>query len=177
MILKRLFVLAPSLLSLLYGGSYEVTLKQAVDIALLNNKNIHIAQTSVEIAQTKYNQAMSGHYPQLNLEVMGTHVDEAPTFEMIGSTTIDNRQTITMYNGLSSAAAADGDVYSSAAYANLAANTPAQTQLPIDMDVKIMGQETIVSRLNLMLPLYTGGKVSALIKQAKLAKEIEKKQK
>ena len=38
----------------------------------------------------------------------------------------------------------------------------------------MMGRDTVISRLNLMLPLYTGGKISAIVEQAKQGIAIAK---
>ena len=152
----------------------NVTLDEAINIALKNNKKLKVSDTSIQIADTLYNQAMSAHYPALDASISAMRFDEAPTFEMRGTTQIDNRQNIALYQGLSGAAAADGNDYTSGLYAALAANTPAQSTLPINMDVEMMGRDTVISRLNLMLPLYTGGKISAIVEQAKQGIAIAK---
>ena len=109
----------------------NVTLDEAINIALKNNKKLKVSDTSIQIADTLYNQAMSAHYPALDASISAMRFDEAPTFEMRGTTQIDNRQNIALYQGLSGAAAADGNDYTSGLYAALAANTPAQSTLPI----------------------------------------------
>jgi outer membrane protein TolC len=149
-----------------------VTLEEAISIALENNKKLKISETSLKIANELYTQALSAHYPTLDFSLSALRLDEAPIFNMRGTTTVDNSQTITLYNGLSTAAAADGNVNLSGAYSNLATNTPTTSNFPIDMDVKIMGRDTVTSKLDIMLPLYTGGKISALTKQAKIGKLI-----
>jgi len=163
------------LLSLTFFGSLyaqSVTLDEAISIALQNNKNLKISDTSLKIADTLYNQAMSAHYPTLDVSLSAMRLDEAPTFEMRGTTTVDNTQTIAMYNGLSQAAAADGNSYTAGTYAAIAATTPAQTNFPINMEVQMMGRDTVASQINTMLPLYTGGKITAITEQAKLGKAI-----
>jgi len=148
------------------------TLDEAIAIALENNKNLKISQTSLEIADTLYKQAMSAHYPTLDVSVSAMRLDEAPTFEMRGVTTVDNTQSIALYNSLSGAAAADGNAVTSATYAGIAASTPQTSELPMDMDVKLMGRDTAIAKVDLMLPLYTGGKITSLVEQAEMGKAI-----
>ena len=149
-----------------------VTLDEAIKIALENNKKLKISVTSLKIANELYKQALSANYPTLDFSLAALRLDEAPIFNMTGTTTVDNSQTINLYNGLSNAATADGNVYLSGVYSNLATNTPSVSSFPIDMDVKIMGRDTVTSKLDMMLPLYTGGKITALTKQTKIGKLI-----
>lgn len=156
----------------LSGADYKVSLDEAIDIALKNNNKLKASQTSIKIAQTMYNQAMSAHYPTLDVEVSAMRMDEPPTFEMRGTTQVDNTNTIAMYNNLSAAAAADGAGTTSATYAGIAASIPAQSKLPIEMEVQMAGRDTVISKVNAALPLYTGGKISAIVKQAGIAQKI-----
>jgi len=156
----------------LYAEQTVVTLKEAISIALQNNNQLKVSQTAVQIADAQYDQAMSAHYPTLDASVSVMRIDEAPTFEMRGSTIIDNTQTIALYNSLSGAAAGDGNANTAGAYAFLAANTPAESTLPINMDVQMMGRDTAIAKLDMTLPLYTGGKISAITKQASIGKLI-----
>jgi len=160
-----------------YAIDHTVTLEEAIDIALRNNNKIKTSQTDIMIADTMYNQALSANYPTLDLDITAARLDEAPTFEMRGMTSVDNTQSIALYNSLSAAAGADGNVNTSGAYAGIAASMPAQATLPIEMEVQMMGRDTVFSQLNMRLPIYTGGKISAIVKQASIAKDIAQQKK
>jgi len=151
----------------------SLTLDDAIRIALENNRNLKISQTALQIADAQYHQALSARYPQLTATATAMRMDEDPSFLMKGTTSIDNTQTIGMYNALSGAAATDGNFVTAGTYTAIAASTPAQSNLPINMDVKIMGRDTAIGRLELMYPLYTGGKIDAIIRQATLNKSIQ----
>lgn len=151
----------------------SLTLDDAIRIALENNRNLKISQTALQIADAQYHQALSARYPQLTATASAMRMDEDPSFLMKGTTSIDNTQTIGMYNALSGAAATDGNFVTAGTYTAIAASTPAQSNLPINMDVKIMGRDTAIGRLELMYPLYTGGKIDAIIRQATLNKSIQ----
>jgi len=160
--------------SIVSAQTQTVNLDEAIEIALHNNNTLKISQTSIEIAQAMYKQAMSANYPTLDLRVAAMRMDEDPTFDMMGTTTIDNRQTKAVYTSLGNAAQADGDLNTAGTYAAIVAATPDQTQLPIDMEVKIMDRDSIISQVNMEYPLYVGGKITAIVKQASLGKQIAK---
>lgn len=161
----------------LNAGEYKVSLEEAIDIALKNNQKLKISQTSIEIAETMYKQAMSAHYPTLDLSVSAARIEKPMTFSIAGTTPVDNTQAIVGYNALSAAAAADGDFATSATYANIAASTPAQSPLPINMEVQMTGRDTVTSEISTTIPLYTGGKISAIVQQAKIGKKIAQENK
>lgn len=156
----------------LSATEYNVSLAEAIAIALQNNQKLKISQTSIKIADTMYEQAMSAHYPTLDVSVSASRLDEPTTFTMRGITQVDNTQSIAMNNALSGAAAADGNAVTSATYAGIAASTPTQTSFPIDMEVQTTGRDTVFSQVSTTIPLYTGGKISALVEQAQIGKKI-----
>lgn len=156
----------------LFAQTQVVNLDDAIAIALKNNNSLKISQTSVQIAQTLYKQAMSANYPTLDASVSAMRMDEAPTFSMVGTTTVDNTQTKQLYNILGGAAAADGDANTAQTYQLLAQNTPDQTQLPINMDIKIADRDSVFSQIKMQYPLYVGGKISAITEQASLGRKI-----
>ena len=166
------------LISLALSGTIfaqNVTLNDAISIALENNKNLKVSKTSLQIADKLYNQAMSAHYPTLDVSMSAIRLDEAPTFEMRGSTVVNNAKTIGLYQSLSAAAQADNANTPntlSSTFAGIAAATPATSSLPISMNAKIMGRDTATAKLDMQLPLYTGGKITAITQQAKLGKAI-----
>ena len=158
--------------SSLYATEHIVSLDEAITMALQNNNKLKVSQTSIKIADTMYNQALSAHYPTLDVDITAMRLDEPTTFDMRGTTTIDNTQTIQMYQGLSGAAAADANPNTSGAYAGIAASTPVHSELPIEMEVQMTGRDTVLSQINATLPLYTGGKITAIVDQASIGKQI-----
>lgn len=169
----------------LYAGPKSVTLDEAIAIALQNNEQLKISDTAVKIAATQYEQAMSANYPTLDLEVAAMRLDEAPLFEMRGSayTSAEAAQQQLLQNaGFIDAVAATqagatgspAPVPSATDVANgmIAAGQVGAISTPVALDAKMMGRDTVLSKLNLTLPLYTGGKISAITKQAKIAQSI-----
>jgi len=150
----------------------KVDLDEAINIALKNNNKLKISKTSIKIAQQMYKQAMSANYPTIDLNIIGMRMDQDPTYDMVGTTIVDNTATKAIYNSLSQAALADGDNVLSATYAGISAATPDQSVLPIDMEVKVANRDSLVSQINMQYPLYVGGKIQALQQQAKLGKKI-----
>ena len=162
------FVLANSL----YAANHKLTLDEAIEIALHNNAKLKVSQTAIKIADTMYNQAMSASYPTLDASVNAMRMDQAPMYELRGVTKIDNTQTINMYNGLSGAAAVDGNPTLSNAYGAIANATPKTSELPVSMSVQTSGRDIAVSKIQLQYPLYTGGKITSIINQAQIGKLI-----
>ena len=167
-IILSLFLLASSLLAM----EHNVSLDEAISIALKNNAKLKVAQTSIKISDTLYNQAYSAHYPTLDLSANAFRMSQDSTFQLRGSTTIDNSQSILMNNALSGAAAADGNANTSATYAGIAASTPSQTVIPIEFDTKVLGRDSVISKVSTVLPIYTGGKISSYVKQASIGQKI-----
>ena len=175
--MKKMYFIAKSLLLLatagsLYGANHILTLDDAIKIALQNNAKLKVSQTAIKIADTMYNQAMSANYPSLDASVNAMRMDQAPMYELRGVTKIDNTQTINMYNGLSGAAGVDGNPTLSNAYGAIANATPTTSKLPVSMSVQTAGRDIAVSKIQLQYPLYTGGKITSLINQAKIGKSI-----
>ena len=162
------FVLTNSL----YAANHKLTLDEAIEIALHNNAKLKVSQTAIKIADTMYNQAMSASYPTLDASVNAMRMDQAPTYELRGMTKVDNTQTINMYNGLSGAALADGNNNLAGAYGQIANTTPKTSVLPVSMSIQTAGRDIALSKIQLQYPLYTGGKITSLINQAKMGKLI-----
>lgn len=129
----------------------SLSLDDAIRIALENNRNLKISQTALQIADAQYHQALSARYPQLTASASAMRMDEDPSFLMKG--------TFTLPTDLASM---------------LTQGHPEYIQpIPLNMDVKQMDRDLSVLRLDMMYPLYTGGKIDAIIKQATLNKSIQ----
>ncbi|TKB25524.1 TolC family protein [Desulfopila sp. IMCC35006] len=131
-------------------------LKQCIEIALEKNRFRFMSRYSVEIAEAQHQQALSGYWPQIGASANYSIMDQDPNF-------IFPSQNISLQG----------------AYLNLNVPTglpapyPAEIvqkleSLPVpEQDVKLMDRKNLVSSLNATLPLYTGGQVSAMVRQAK----------
>ncbi len=166
--------------SVIFAKAKEFTLKEAINIALENNHQSKISKVALEIANTQYNQALSANYPALNAMVVGQRLNEDLIFQQRGSFTLpsDVSKTFALANTLNTNFVVPAEL---AAYgittvdqyrAFISADTTIlpEGQLSADIDSKALGRDTIKASLNLLYPLFTGGKISSVIQQAKLNK-------
>lgn len=120
----------------------HLSLDKAIDVALKNNIEKQISYQSALIAESQYQQALSASWPTLTFQAGIQHRDHAPTFTFP------------------------------------ATNMPLPGQLGggaltvPEQNIKIMSQNTTTSSLQLLYPLYTGGKITSLINQANIGKDI-----
>ena len=128
-------------------------LKQAIEIALSNNVENKISYQAAAIAESQYQEALSARWPTLTLQGSFQRRDEAPTF-VFPSSSIP-------LGGLSGAISA----------ALGAAPVPSTITVP-EQKVKLFNRDTTISSVQLLYPLYTGGRISSLISQAGFGKEI-----
>lgn len=121
------------------------TLEECIEIALRNNHVRAVSRYGIEIAEAQHRQALSAWWPQVGFKGTYTYMDEDPNF-------IFPQKNISL-QGMS-----------------IPVNTPnGQIQLsnlPIpEQKVKLMDRSTFAANLNATLPLYTGGKISSLVRQ------------
>jgi outer membrane protein len=120
-----------------------LSLDQCINIALENNHLKPASEYLVKAAQAQYRQALSGHWPQITARSVYSLMDEAPNF-IFPSSQMDIPPM--ELGGF-------------------------QISLPPfevpEQDIKLMDQTTVISSLNMTLPLYTGGLVSAYKQQAR----------
>ena len=106
------------------------------------------------IAESQYQEALSAHWPTVNLQMSAMRMDQDPTFDYPA-------KSIPLGNlglALSTALGAPPGAFSSI-------DVPTQR-------VKLMDRDTATATLQMMLPLYTGGKITSIVNQASLGKEI-----
>ena len=128
-------------------------LKQAIEIALNNNLENKISYQAAAIAESQYQEALSARWPTLTLQGGFQHRNEAPAF-IFPSSTIS-------LGGLSGALSA------------ALGGAPVPSSITVqEQNVKLFNPDTTTASLQLLYPLYTGGKISSLISQAGLGKEI-----
>ena len=71
------FILAFLLIiNALYGSVKEVTLSEAINTALENNKQSKISKIALEIAKVQHKQALSANYPAISAMIVGQRVKE-----------------------------------------------------------------------------------------------------
>jgi len=124
-------------------------LEECLDIALKNNRHRLVSKFSIEIAEAQHKQALSAYWPQLKIGVSATRLDEDVNF-------IFPEETST---------------YAISGIAPVPIN--ARVTVP-EKDIKVMDRDTIVSSLNLIYPVYTGGKRGAIAEQAEIGIKVEK---
>ena len=121
----------------------KLSLAQCMDSALTNNRFRPASQQGIRIAEAQHKQAMSGYWPQLAAQLSYVRLDQDPNFVMPPG--VMNLQVPVL--------------------GSLAVDVPAQ-------DIKVMDKLNGLARLELQLPVYTGGMVSAMVRQAEQAVEI-----
>ena len=133
----------------------NLSLNDAVNIALKNNVEHRISLQAAAIAESQYQEALSAHWPTINLQASAMRMDEDPTFSFPG--------TSVSIAGL--AAPLNGALFGGAPVIPSTINSAPQK-------VKLMDRDTATATLQMMLPLYTGGKITSVVNQASIGKEI-----
>lgn len=153
----------------------RLTLDQCLDLALKYNGTRKVSQAAREIAEAQYQQVLSAYWPQLTLTSTATRMKNPPLFIFpatplpLGNATMPLAQAIAttqlLNNGLTPGSPAYNAALPGAINAVMqglqSSNMPAQ-------EIKLMDRDTLFTSLELIYPLYTGGKRSALKTQAKL---------
>jgi outer membrane protein len=125
-----------------------LTLDDSIRIALDNNHGRSASRYSIEIAEAQHQQALSGYWPQVGLKAAYTVMDGEPNF-------IFPARNINMPAGTALVVQVAPGV------------TVPVSSLPVaEQNVKLMDRRNFIASLNATLPLYTGGQVSAIVKQA-----------
>jgi len=156
----------------------RLTLEQCIDMAFKNNKLRKASQASREMAEAQYKQALSAYWPQLNLSATATRMDEPFNFIFPGTSMSSSMGDMSnsLAESIASTQLAKQGITPSiglAAYnaALSAATAQAQQQLQTtkmpDQHVKLMDRDSLYTSLEMIYPLYTGGKRSAIAAQAK----------
>ena len=130
----------------------NLSLNQAIELGLKNNIEKQISYQSALIAESQYQQALSARWPTINLQAGFQHRDQPPTFT-------NPAMNVALPTQLSGALAQGLGVNVTSI------NVPEQT-------IKMFNQNTSTASLQLLYPLYTGGKISSIINQAGIGKEI-----
>ncbi|QKF83171.1 TolC family protein [Halarcobacter ebronensis] len=129
---------------------FDLTLDKAIDLALENNGLNKISKLNLEIAKAQYEQALSANYPSLDVVLYAKRDDKDTIYQQRGEFKLpaDMAAALGMM-GITS------------------------TSISADIDTIAVGRDTVRGELEVNYPLYTGGKISSIIQQAKLNKEIK----
>lgn len=157
--MRLLFVFALSISFLFSKELKSITLEEAIEIALDNNKRNKVSKLALEVANAQYNQALSANYPTINAMLVGIRKDENLIFQQRGSFNLSQEETADLMRTLT-------------LNPNLPTSVASPLSIPANIDVQAAGRDTVKGSLNLQYPVYTGGKISAIIEQAKLNKQI-----
>ena len=126
--------------------TYRLDLEGCLSIALERNRSRRVSQIAVDIAEAQYQQALSAYWPQVKAVVSATRMDEGANF-------IFPEETAT---------------YKISGFGPLLSE--ATVTVP-EKDVKLMDRDTVMGSLQVVYPVYLGGKRSALRAQARVGVE------
>ncbi len=130
------------------------TLQQCIDLGLEKNHFRVASRYSIEIAEAQHRQALSAYWPQIGVKANYSIMDQDPNF-IFPSQNISMPQGTALVMQVANPAAPGGSV-----------QVPL-TALPIpEQNTKLMDRHNFVASLNASMPLYTGGQVSALVRQS-----------
>ena len=153
------------------------TLAECIDQALRANRTRAISRTSQKVAEAQYQQALSARWPEASLDLTGMRRDQDPNFIFPSSSFSLGALAAPMAEAgaapqLAKAGGTPGSVGLATYNAQLAAATTATlAQFPgitiPSQDVKLFDRDTLTSTLDVHVPLYTGGRISAVIQQGR----------
>jgi outer membrane protein len=151
--MKKILLICFFMVSSILAKEVKINLDEAISLALENNGLNKISKINLEIAEAQYQQAISANYPSLDAVLYANRDKEDLIYQQRGSFTLPT----TLANGLA-----------------LINNGQPVTSISADIDATAYGRDTVRGSLEMNYPLYTGGKIEAIINQAKLNKELVK---
>ncbi len=128
----------------------KLTLEQCIELTLKNNISRNTFGYSEKIAETKLKQAQSGYYPSVDLTAVYNRMDQDPNFIMP-----ESKIQIPAIN-----------------LGNF--SIPSLTMPVPQQDVKLADKQNIYADINIIWPIFTGGKISSYVKQAEAGIAIAK---
>jgi outer membrane protein TolC len=173
--LKKIFFILSLVTSCIFAKEVKINIEQAISLALENNGLNKISKINLEIAQAQYEQALSANYPSLNAIFYANRDNKDTVFEQRGTFTLSSEltKTLALANTLNLPSGATRDYVQSQISAMPSSAFPTGT-ISADIDSKAIGRDTARGTLEMTYPVYTGGKIEAIINQAKLNKELAK---
>jgi outer membrane protein TolC len=143
-----------------------LTLDKAIETALLHNQQKKISALDIRIAEEQYKQAMSANFPSVDLNMAYIKRDE----DLINITKGEFALSQDLSNALALISAPDAQ--KPQVQQMIQNNMLPPVNVPLNFTSVVMGDETTHTSVKVTYPLYSGGKISALQKEAKLGKEI-----
>lgn len=170
----KIFIIFVMFISSIYAKEITLNLQQAIDLALQNNGLNKISRFNLEIAKAQYEQALSANYPTIDTILYANRDDKDTIFEQRGVFSLSPKTTklFALANTLSLPTA-------NQAAAQAAINAQPESSfssgtLNADIDTVAKGRDTVRGQVEFNYPLYTGGKISSIIEQARLNKYVKK---
>ncbi|TET31565.1 MAG: TolC family protein [Planctomycetota bacterium] len=162
----------------------EVDLQTCIRIALENHASGGIADAGIELAKAQLAEARSAYWPQLSLNSQTILLNEDPNSIQEGQPIDMGPSTSALADALALAQVVNsglnpGDAGFAAAYATAKQQTLLGlrlTPLP-DMKVKLADRGSISTSLDLVYPIFTGWKISALNEQARIGVKVAQSRK
>ena len=145
----------------------KLTLEEAIKIALMKSDEKKIAKINYDIAQSKYNQALSANYPKLDLEFNILRRDENMNINLINKLPSSFNKMLFFVFSLEKT----NNIVQAGKMAN---NVKDNVSFDYSMEQDLSGRDLGIFDFNLTYPLYTGGKISSIIKQAKINTKLVK---
>jgi outer membrane protein TolC len=133
-------------------GTITLSLEDCLDLAYKFNNSLSSANYNLEIAESQLGQAESANYPTLNADVMATIMDQDPIYVMEGFEL------------------------------QVPPITLGQLQLDLppmavpNLTQTLMDNKNVSATVDLVYPLYTGGKITSLQDQGGVGVEFAKEQ-
>ncbi len=164
----------------------NLTLADCLEIAFAQNRMRAVSRESIKIAEAQHKQALSGHWPQLKASLTAMRMDEDPTFVFPSQSLPLGEASRPFAEAIANAQLAklgitpDSvglDAYNNALNmaTNEALNHLNAASMP-EQKIKLMDRDLLTMTLSLIYPLYTGGKISALARQAKAGVEVSREE-
>ncbi len=165
--MKKIFIIVCILNIFLFSKEITLTLDQAIKLALENNGLSKISKLKFDISKAQYEQALSANYPSLDAVVYATRDKSDLVFQQRASFIVDP-EILNIFANIM------GNYNPAGALSTQAQTATANPEIRMrsDIDTVAQGRDTIIGKLQLNYPLYTGGKISAIIEQAKLNKSL-----
>ena len=151
--MKKTIVILLIIISCAFSKEIKIDLPQAISLALENNGLSKISKINLDIAQAQYEQALSANYPSLDAIFYLNRNSSDTIFQQRGKFNLP----LDLVGGIGALTGME-----------------VPSTISADIDTKAMGRDTARGTLELNYALYTGGKIDAIIKQAKLNKELAK---
>lgn len=142
------------------GDLRSLTLQECIDIALQNNHSRPASKFAVDIAEAQHQQTLSSYWPELAVKSAYTVMDEDPNFIFPAASTGVPAMSFNLTTPLGP----------------IPVNIPAQSISVPRQNIKLMDRSNLMTSLNAIYPVYTGGLRPALVRQAQSGLEAAKQE-